>query len=101
MQVDMFSQPQLGEVDKAFWEFHDANPNVYKKLVQMTRDLKAQGHSKVGMQMLFEVIRWKSMLRTKSNDYKMNNNYGSRYARLIMDNEADLKDIYETRRLKG
>lgn len=87
--------------EKKWREFHEANPHVYKKIVQMTRDLKAQGHKKIGMQMIFEVLRWRTMMRTTDNDYKLNNNYCSRYARLIMAQEPDLENIYETRGLKS
>lgn len=86
-------------LDDRFQQFHKDNPHVYDKLVSMTRQLKEKGHKKVGMQMLFEVLRWNSMMRTVSHDYKLNNDYCSRYARLIMDQEQDLEGIFELRRI--
>lgn len=96
MQVEMFA---ISKAQKRFQEFHEKNPHVYTTLVEMARELKAVGHSKIGMQMLFEVIRWKSMRRTVGDQYKMNNDYASRYSRLIMDTEPDLDGYFETRQL--
>lgn len=88
------------EADKRFREFDEKNPHVYKQLVKMTRDLKAQGHKKIGMQMLFEVIRWRSMMKTTDTDFKMNNNYAGRYARKVMSENSDLDGMFELRTLK-
>jgi hypothetical protein len=49
--------------------------------------------------MLFEVLRWRHTLRTGGDEFKLNNNYRSYYSRLIMLTEADLTDVFETRRL--
>ncbi len=97
-QVDIFTQESGAE--QRFKDFHENNPHVYKKLVQMTNDLKSQGHRKIGMQMLFEVIRWRSMMSTNGDAYKMNNDYCSRYSRMIMENEPELDGIFNTRGLK-
>ena len=98
-QMDLFHAKTPAEIK--FDKVHADNPHVYRKLVQMTRDLKAQGHRKIGMQMLFEVLRWRSMMRTTDTDYKLNNDYCSRYARLIMEQEEDLFEMFETRGLKS
>lgn len=89
------------EADKRFREFDEKNPHVYRQLVKMTRDLKAQGHKKIGMQMLFEVIRWRSMMKTTDADFKMNNNYAGRYARKVMSENSDLDGMFELRTLKS
>jgi hypothetical protein len=89
------------QLQAEFNKFHKENPHVYKKIVQMTRDLKAQGHKKIGMQMIFEVLRWRSMMRTTGIDYKLSNSHVAYYSRLIMAQEPDLEDIYTTRESKA
>lgn len=85
-------------IEDTFWEFHAANPQVYDRVVQMARTAKARGRRKLGMKMIFEVIRWETFLRTNDADgFKLNNNYTSFYARLVMDREPDLDGIFETR----
>lgn len=90
-------------IDRAFWVFHETNPDVYVELVRLCRDLRARGRTKVGMKMLFEVLRWSRMLRTEDpqSDFKLNNNYTSRFARLIMEFEPDLTGLFETRELRS
>lgn len=87
-------------IDQAFVAFHHANPHVYRTLVGLAREWAKAGHDRCSMNMLFEVLRWDEGLRTASADgVKLNNNYRSRYARLISANEKDLAHLFETRAL--
>jgi hypothetical protein len=49
------------------------------------------------------VLRWEWQGATTdpNAEWKLNNNYRSRFARLIMDNEPDLAGVFETRELKA
>lgn len=91
----------MADLDQQFIEFHQQNPRVYTLLVDMARQLRKRGHRKAGMKMLFEVLRWQHMMKTADphSDFKLNNNYHSRYARLIMQREPDLKGFFEVREL--
>jgi hypothetical protein len=88
-------------IDAAFDAFHAANPWVYERLVAMTRELVAVGHTKVGMAQLFEVLRWQHARRTSdpASAFRLNHNYRSRYSRLIMRECPDLDGVFETRAL--
>ena len=44
-------------------------------------------------------MRWNRFLRNET--YELNNNYHSRYARLIMQKEPGLAGIFDTRELKS
>lgn len=94
---------QRPTIQEQFEDFHTLNPWVLDALVGMTRDLRARGHKRVGMKMLFEVLRWQYFMGTidPSSDFKLNNNYHSRYARLIGTTYPDLSDAFETRALKA
>lgn len=88
-------------IDEAFRLFHAANPWVYDALVRLARDMHERGRRRLGIGMLFEVLRWQWFRGTldPSSDFKLNNNYRSRYARMIATYEPDLADIFEMRRL--
>ena len=92
-----------GPIERAFWAFHDDNPHVYDRLVLLSRDLQARGRLRIGIGMLFEVLRWHHAMTTEgdADGFKLNNNYRARYARLIMEREADLAGVFELRRLHG
>lgn len=91
--------PGTGSIEGNFLAFHAANPWVYTALVRLARDLHNSGRRKVGIGMLFEVLRWQWTRATtdQASDFKLNNNYRSRYARLIMRQEPDLDGVFDTR----
>lgn len=96
-------EPGASSIAEAFDRFHQANPWVYTELVRLARDLHTRGRKHIGIGMLFEVLRWNWQRTTTdpNSDFKLNNNYRSRYARLIMDTEPDLTNTFETRELKA
>jgi hypothetical protein len=88
-------------IDTCFERFHEDNPDVYQRLVTLARKLKERGHARCGIKMLFEVLRWQHAMKTVGDDFKLNNNYHSRYARLIMEREPGLDGFFETRGLRS
>lgn len=88
-------------IQAAFEEFHRINPHVYRHLVRAARRARFLGRRKIGIGMLFEVMRWNYFVQTEGDEFKLNNNFTSRYARLIEEENPDLKGIFETRCLKS
>lgn len=92
-------------IEPAFQGFHERNPIVYKTLVDLAREAKRKGRRQLGIAMLWERMRWELMINTDAghadlgDDFKLNNNYRSRYARLIMSREPDLDGFFTIRRL--
>jgi hypothetical protein len=86
------------DIEQDFWQFHEANPEIYAKLVNLARTVKAAGHERYGMSALFERLRWHHFVELRSQEpFKANNNFRSFYSRLIMEQEPDLADFFETR----
>ena len=98
-QLTILDDPS--SIDRAFWKFHKGNPKVYQKLVQLTQEAKAAGRNKIGMKMLFEVARWQHLVHTRGDDYALNNNYTSRYARIIAEEYPELASMFEIRRIRS
>jgi hypothetical protein len=89
------------DLDRAFWRFHRQNPHIYRLLVRYAKQAKAAGRSRLGIKEIFERVRWYVLVETRDPaGFKLNNNYHSRYARLIMLNEPGLAGLFETRKLK-
>jgi hypothetical protein len=90
-------------IEERFQAFHQANPWVYRALVTLARRRTAVGIRRIGIGMLFEVLRWEWQGATTDPNaaFKLNNSYRSRYARLIAANEPDLADVFEQRELKA
>lgn len=93
---------EAASIDRRFAEFHKRNPRVYELLVKLARDAKQAGRIRIGIKMLWEVVRWNlSRDLPYDEDFKLPNDFHSRYARLIMAQEADLVGIFETRELRA
>lgn len=79
-------------------EFHTRNPAVYEKLVYYARQAVAHGHGRIGIELLWNRMRWDYFVKTDHpDDFKMNQNFKAWYARKIMAQEPDLEGIFETR----
>ncbi|MFA6917207.1 MAG: hypothetical protein WC222_12505 [Parachlamydiales bacterium] len=87
------------DLNRRFAEFHLANPQVYTELVALAREASRRGRKRIGIKMIYEVVRWNRFIQTTDDSFKLNNDYHSRYARLIMQREVDLAGIFETRSL--
>lgn len=74
-------------LDARFWAFHHAHPEVYRLLVDLARQWRQHGHRHVGIKMLWERVRYEHRLALPDRPWKLNNDYPSRYARLIMAQE--------------
>lgn len=86
-------------VHEMFEEFHRENPDFYTHLVKLARQyLLRTGNDKVGVQRLIEIARWDLEVQTGGMDFKVNNNFGAYYARLIAFHEPDLVDAFTMRR---
>lgn len=105
-QGDLFAGPAVivqpghkPDLAERFQAFHASNPDVYRRLTVMARDLLARGRSGVGIGMLWETLRYEQAMTTSGQPYKLNNSYRSRYSRMIMEQEPDLRGFFTTREL--
>ena len=90
-----------GTIDRQFEDFHHGNPHIFESLRHMALDLKARGVTHYGIATLFEVLRWQSDMQTNDEPFKLNNNYRSRYARLLMKREPRLAGFFSLRELRA
>lgn len=82
---------------EGFKVFHRENPSVYDELRKLALKLRDKGIRRWGMKGLFEVLRWQRAIETSGDEFKLNNNYTAFYSRLLMENEQQLIDFFETR----
>ena len=90
-------------IQTQFERFHHAHPEVLHHLVRLAWQAHRRGRTHIGIGQLFEVLRWERMiagLPDEGEAFKLNNNYRSRYARLIMVRYPELDGMFETRELK-
>jgi len=91
----MTDDRSLGE---RFEEFHLENLHVYNEFRSWAFQwVYTTGRHKLGTKALFERVRWEVRISTGDPDYKLNNNYTSCYARLLMLMEPKLDGVFELR----
>lgn len=84
-----------------FEEYHRENPQILKALIRLTDQAVARGHNRISIELIYNVLRWETMISTIGDEYKLNNNYKSRYARMIEEVRPDLKGIFNMRELRS
>jgi len=92
-------EPPSGSIKSRFAKFHSENPSVYACLVSLARQFRYQRpDAQVGIGMLYEVLRWNHYMEVNTNEeYKLCNDFRAPYARLIMEQEPELKGIFKMR----
>lgn len=84
-------------LEQRFAAFHAANPHVYAWLRDQALSAKRRGR-RVGIKMLYEVLRWQVAMNTSGDEaFRLNNNWPSFYARLLMEREPELAGYFDTR----
>jgi len=91
----------MGIHDK-FLDYHKKNPHIFDELMRLANDLWLKGRKRIGLQLLFEVCRYNSMIRADdpNSQFKINNNYAAHYARLILEERPDWSTFIETREIR-
>ena len=97
----LFDLPPDDSIEGRFEAFHAAHPEVYAELVRLAREYRAACAGRLGIGMLWEVLRWQTAVGSTTGSYRLNNVFRSHYARRIMATEADLVGIFDTRELRS
>lgn len=99
---DLTSEERKLSIQERFALFHERNPQVYRHLVKLAHDAQERGFERIGIEMLWQVLRWEIAMRTRDpSGFKLNDHYRSRYSRLLMAQEPGLSGLFETRRLRA
>ncbi|AJC58607.1 hypothetical protein [Streptomyces sp. 769] len=88
-------------IQAQFETFHQLNPWVLRALEELTADYLRRGAQRVGIGMLFEVLRWRYALATEGDEFRLNNNFRSRYVRLLIDRHPEWQSAFEVRALRA
>jgi len=88
------------ELDKKFRQYHFEHPEVFKFFAQFALQLKHKGFKHFGAKAIMERIRWEVALQTGRDGFKINNNYTSRYARLLEQKLPMFRGFFRKRALQ-
>ncbi len=88
-------------IQERFEAFHAANLWVMEALERLTADYAARGRTRIGIKMLFEVLRWHYGRATVGDEFRLNNNFSSRYVRALVDAHPEWEGMFAMRELKA
>lgn len=89
----------MATIQEKFEEFHKQNPKIYLLLKKFSKKIMERGYDTYSINAVFERIRWHVEVDTAGDSFKMNNNYRSRYARMLMEENPEFEGLYRTRQL--
>lgn len=98
VQLSLFDK----SIQTAFEDFDAAHPEVRQYLVGLALELHRRGFRHYGIGALWERMRWHFEIeRDMDEEFRLNNNYRSRYARKIMTEHPELEEFFEVRMLRA
>lgn len=104
LQPSLFSPSggSAGTLQARFEAFHAEHPDVYAEFKRAAYRLLRAGVRHYGAKAIFEFLRYQRAIsgRDVGEPWKLNNNYHSRYARLLIDEDPRFAEILEVRALK-
>jgi len=103
-ELQQTTQPKVAKeatIQERFEAFHEANGHVYAAYRTLALQMARAGVRRYGISGLTEILRWQFAMATKDGDgFKISNDFRSRYARLLMQNEPELQGFFELRTLR-
>ncbi|WP_330306255.1 MULTISPECIES: hypothetical protein [unclassified Streptomyces] len=88
-------------IQQRFEAFHALNPWVLRHLEALTENCVDKGFRRVGIGMLFELLRWRYGQATQGDAFRLNNNFRSRYVRFLIERHPEWAHLFETRALRA
>lgn len=87
-------------LDERFRDFHASHPWVLEALEELTTRWVRAGGGRIGIKALFEQLRWSAPRSENGEPMKLNNDFTSRYARLLRDRHPEWADVFQLRTLR-
>lgn len=101
------TQPSLliaaSRQEERFQAFHRAHPEVFAEFRRRARQLRDRGKRHISADSICHYLRDETPIdaRTGQDIYKINNNWSSRYARLLIAEDPSFAAHIETRQLRS
>lgn len=91
----------MENLDQKFFAYHEKNPHILPLFLKFAKQAKSVGFSHYSIRAIVNRVRWHINIETKDVDgFKMNNNYSSRYARLLVKENPEFEGFFRNRQLK-
>ena len=89
-------------IQQRFEAFRKLNPHVEQLLTHEAERALQQGWTRIGIDFFYHRLRWVYATQTNHDpsDFRLNDHFTSRYARLLIEQHPEFTGLFETRRLR-
>lgn len=88
-------------IDDRFAAFHAEHPEVFDMFRTYANQLRASGWTRYSSDAIQHRIRWHRHVEQGDRDFKLNDHFTSRYARMLIESDPSFAGFFELRRLKA
>jgi hypothetical protein len=88
-------------IQEQFEDFDARHPDVKYEIARRAKRLRSVGWKHYGIHAIWEAMRYDRALHGTGDEYKLNDHFTSRYARLVMREWDELRGFFELRVLKA
>lgn len=82
-------------------KFDENNPHVFVELERICHEVRDAGVTRCGFEMIIGQLRWRSMIRTKGDPYKINQNFAAYYGRKMIRLHPEWDGMFNFRELRS
>lgn len=87
--------------EERFKRFLENHPEVYQEFKRLAHQLLARGVERYGAKAIMEVIRYSCAISEQETEQlRIDNNWTSRLARKLMDEDERFNGFFETRKIR-
>lgn len=87
------------EIDVKFDTYDRRNPKVYQLFKRFAYEALMTGHRHFGAKAIMERVRWETIINTTGDQFKVNNNYTSRYVRKLITEKPEFEGFFRVHKL--
>ena len=91
----------MSDIGLRFQQYHLENPQVWELFQRFTIEVIRAGHKHYSARAVFQRIRWHTSVETRGDDFKINDHYSSRYARMFHVKYPKFEGFFRTRELRS
>lgn len=87
-------------IQERFEGFHENHPEIYELFQRFARELRDAGRSHYSADAILHRIRWEYDVNPRHDEqFKINDHFSSRYARLLIEDDASFEGFFSLRNL--
>lgn len=103
LKATMPQPTRTATIQDRFEKFHAENPHILARLEEMTSGWLSHGNDRASIHMLWELLRWQqgTGMFAKGEDFKLNDHFPARYARLMVDRHPEWASVFHLRELRA